>query len=71
MAFGRPFKLWLAFLAATLIGAAGRIRWLDIPVAHLFLANVDRLSVLGRGLGSGILVPGEIILIAGLAIPAW
>jgi len=68
MAFGRAFKLWLAFLVATLIGAAACIHWLDIPVALLFLANVDRFSALGRGLGSGILVSGELILITGLAI---
>ena len=68
MTFGRPFKLWLAFLAATLIGAAICIRWLDIPVALFFLANADRFSALGQGLGSGILVSGELILITGLAI---
>jgi membrane-associated phospholipid phosphatase len=68
MAFGGPFKSWLAFLVATLIGAFICIRWLDIPVALLFLNNVYRFSALGQGLGSGILVSGELILIIGLAI---
>jgi membrane-associated phospholipid phosphatase len=68
MAKLRLFKVWCALLAATLIGIMICVRWLDIPVALLFLANANRVTELGAGLGSAVLVTGEILLIAGLAI---
>jgi hypothetical protein len=68
MAKQRLFKLWCALLAATLVGVTICIRWLDIPVALLFLTNENRVTELGAGLGSAVLVAGEMLLIAGLAI---
>jgi membrane-associated phospholipid phosphatase len=64
----RAFKVWCGLLAATVLGCAISIRWLDIPIALFFIKNVNRFALLGMGLGSGILVSGEIILIIGLAI---
>jgi membrane-associated phospholipid phosphatase len=62
------FKLWCTSLAATLVGVAVCIRWLDIPVASVFHTNVDHFTGLGRGLSSFVLVSGEILLIISLAI---
>jgi membrane-associated phospholipid phosphatase len=44
------------------------IRWLDVPVAMAFLTNTDRVSGLGKGLGSMVLVSGEMVIVATLAI---
>ena len=69
MAIERIFKLWCAVFAVTLIGIAIAIRWLDIPVALIFLTKGNRFTELGTGLASAaILVTGEMVLIVGLAI---
>jgi membrane-associated phospholipid phosphatase len=44
------------------------VRWLDIPVALLFLTNANHLTELGAGFGTAVLVAGEMLLITGLAI---
>ena len=59
---------WLVLLAATVAGVAVCIRWVDFPVALLFQAHAGRFSGLGRGLGSSVLVSGEILVIASLAV---
>ena len=68
MPLTQAVKAWCALLAVTLLGCAVFIRWLDMPVAFFFLENVNRLTPLGTGLSSGILVSGEIILMICLAI---
>ena len=68
MTFGPMFRQWCILLVGTLIGVAICIRWLDVPVALTFLANVDRFGGLGKGLGSTVLISGEIVVIATLAI---
>ena len=68
MTIGPLFKLWCVSLAATLIGVAVCIRWLDIPIALAFITSADRFAGLGRGLSSVVLVSGEIVLIVVLAI---
>jgi len=68
MAFGRLCKVWCGLLVATLIGIAISIRWIDVPVALIFLTNANRFTALGVGLGSAVLVAGEMVLIAVLAI---
>lgn len=68
MTFARLLKVWCVFLAATSVGVAICIRWFDIPVALNFLGNASRLSQLGAGLGSAVLVAGEMTVMAGLAI---
>src|SRR5258708_1828542 len=59
---------WSLLLAATVASVAICIRWVDFPVALLFQAHASRFSGLGRGLGSSVLVSGEILLIATLAV---
>jgi len=59
---------WLFLLAATVAGVAVCIRWVDFPVAVLFQAHASRFSGLGRGFGSSVLVSGEILVIAILAV---
>jgi membrane-associated phospholipid phosphatase len=62
------FEWWCFFLALTLVGVLISIHWVDVPVATHFRANIDRFSAIGHGLGSSILVGGEITLITGLAV---
>jgi membrane-associated phospholipid phosphatase len=62
------FEWWCLFLFLTLVGVLISIRWIDIPVATHFLSNIDRFAVVGHGLGSSILVAGEMTLITGLAV---
>ena len=59
---------WLLLLATTVAGVAICIRWVDFPVALLFQAHASRFSELGCGFGSSVLVSGEILLIATLAM---
>jgi membrane-associated phospholipid phosphatase len=68
MTFRPLFRLWCLLLVATLIVVAMCIRWLDVPVALAFLANANRFSGLGKGLGSIVLVSGQIVIIVTLAI---
>jgi len=68
MAFWPLFRLWFLVFVATLIGVAVCIRWLDAPVALAFLPNANRLGVLGKGLGTMVLVSGEIVFIVTFAI---
>jgi membrane-associated phospholipid phosphatase len=69
MAIERIFKVWCAVFAVTLVGVAIAIRWLDIPVAFIFLTKANRFTELGTGLASAaVLVTGEMVLIVGLAI---
>jgi membrane-associated phospholipid phosphatase len=65
---GQLFKIWCAFLAVTILAVTVSIRWLDIPVALVFLHNANRFQALGVGLGSEVLVAGEMVVIGGLAI---
>jgi len=62
MRIERLFKVWCVFLAATLVGVTICIRWLDIPVALVFLGNANRFTELGADLGSAVLVAGEMVL---------
>jgi membrane-associated phospholipid phosphatase len=68
MTFGPLFRRWCILFVATLLGVAICILWLDVPLARAFLSNADRMSGLGRGLGSAVLVFGEIVVVAILAI---
>lgn len=68
IATGHLFKIWCAAFTAVTIGVAICIRWVDIPVALFFLHNANRFPVLGVGFGSTVLVGGEMVVIAGLAI---
>ena len=69
MARERLFKIWGAVVIVTLIAVTISIRWLDIPVALIFLTKGNRFTELGTGLASAaVLVAGEIVLMMGLAI---
>jgi membrane-associated phospholipid phosphatase len=65
---GRLLQAWLIFLVIAAAAVAVCIRWLDVPVALVFLGHASRFSGLGRGLNSNILVSGELALIASLSI---
>jgi len=62
------FEFWCIFLVVSLVGVIACIRWIDVPTAAFFIANINRFGAIGRGLGSSVLVGGEIFLIACLAI---
>jgi membrane-associated phospholipid phosphatase len=68
LTFGPLFRLWCLLLVATLLAVAVCIRWLDVPVALAFLPNANRFGGLGKGLGSTVLVSGEMAMIVTLAI---
>jgi membrane-associated phospholipid phosphatase len=68
MMFGPRLRLWCILLIAMLIGVAISIRWLDAPIALTFLTNSDRLSGLGTGLGTMVLVSGEVAVLTAIAI---
>jgi membrane-associated phospholipid phosphatase len=68
MARQRLFKTWCALLAASLIGVMICTYWLDIPVALFFFTNTHSFTKLGAGLGSAVLVAGQMALVIGLAI---
>ena len=68
MTFWPLFRLWCLLLVATLIMVAICIRWLDLPVALAFRVNTNRVSGLGTALGSMVLVSGQMLTIATLAI---
>jgi membrane-associated phospholipid phosphatase len=62
------FAVWLFVLAATVLGCAVCIRWIDVPVAYSFQSHGKQLSGLGRSLDSSVLVTGELALISALAV---
>ena len=64
----RSLKIWVGMLIATVMAIAISIRWLDAPVALALHPHAGRYGGLGNSLSSSILVRGEIILIAALAI---
>ena len=68
MSFGPLFRIWCLLLFGMLIGVAVCIRWLDVPVALAFLPNVDRVGWLGKGLGTMVLISGEVVFIVSIAI---
>jgi membrane-associated phospholipid phosphatase len=68
MMFGPRFRLWCILFVAMLIAVAICIRWLDAPVALAFLTNSDRLCGLGTGLGTTVLVSGEVVVLMTIAI---
>jgi PAP2 superfamily len=68
MATGSLFKVWCAFLGLTFVGVTICIRWLDIPVALVFLANAHHPTRLESGLSGTGMAAAEIFLIAGLTI---
>ncbi|HEY2008345.1 MAG TPA: phosphatase PAP2 family protein [Rhizomicrobium sp.] len=69
----RSLKIWVGMLVATVVAIAVSIRWLDAPVALALHPHAGRYSGLGNSFDSSILVRGEIIVIAALAIArlAW
>jgi membrane-associated phospholipid phosphatase len=66
-------RIWVGMLIATIVAIAISIRWLDAPVALALHPHAGRYSGLGNSFDSSILVRGEIIVIAALAIArlAW
>jgi membrane-associated phospholipid phosphatase len=68
MTFASLFRLWCLLFVATLIGVAICFRWLDVPVALAFQANIERLDWLGNGLATMVLVSGEMVFIVTLAV---
>lgn len=61
-------KIWIGMLIATILAIAICIRWLDAPIALALHPHAGRYSGLGNSFDSSILVRGEIIVIAALAI---
>jgi membrane-associated phospholipid phosphatase len=68
MIFGHAFRRWCFLLAATLIAVAVCIYFVDVPLAMMFLRGSHRLSHIGNSLGSEVLVAGEVVVMAVLAI---
>jgi membrane-associated phospholipid phosphatase len=68
MTFQPWFRTRCLLSVAVLIAVAICIRWLDVPLAQVFRANIGRFGGVGRGLGSLVLISGEIIVVAILAI---
>jgi membrane-associated phospholipid phosphatase len=67
MRFGPVFSVWAALLVAVTGGVVICLRWIDQPLALMFLANSGLFSGLGTGLGSVVLVAGEMAVITILA----
>jgi membrane-associated phospholipid phosphatase len=63
----KAFGLWCLLFAATLAATAVAMHWLDRPLALYFTANARRLSALGAGLSSAMLITGEMAVVVGLA----
>jgi membrane-associated phospholipid phosphatase len=55
---------WLFALVVTVLCCAASIRWIDYPVAYLFESRAKKMSGLGEGLSSSVLLSSELILIA-------
>jgi membrane-associated phospholipid phosphatase len=62
------FTVWLLVLVSTVLACVICIRWIDSPVAHVFQSHARQFSGLERGLGSSVLVTGELVLLAVLAL---
>jgi hypothetical protein len=62
------FAVWLLVLVSTVLACAICIRWIDFPVAYLFQSHAKQFGGLERGLGSSVLVTGELVLLAVLAL---
>jgi membrane-associated phospholipid phosphatase len=63
----RAFGLWCLLCAATMAATGASMHWLDRPLALYFVANAERLSVLGTGFSSGVLIAGEMAVVVALA----
>lgn len=68
MMFRPLFRQWCLLLIAAMIMVAVCIRWLDLPIALVFLSNTKRFNEVGTALGSAVLVSGEMVVIVTLAI---
>jgi membrane-associated phospholipid phosphatase len=67
MTFGPLLRQWCLLFLAAMLAVAASIRWLDIPVALLFLRNANRFHQVGTALGSEVLVSGQMLVIVTLA----
>jgi membrane-associated phospholipid phosphatase len=68
MTFWPWFKTWCVLTVAVFIVIAICIFWLDVPIAQEFSSNIRRFGAIGRGLGSVVLISGEMLVVAILAI---
>jgi membrane-associated phospholipid phosphatase len=68
MRFGPQFRIWCLLFGVTLVAIAVSIIWLDLPLALMFRGRASHLTSLGIGLGSRVLIAGEVAVMAWLAI---
>jgi hypothetical protein len=64
MSLKRAFWIWLECALAATGATAASICWLDIPIARLNAHNISRLAPIEGGLGSSILISGELFVMA-------
>ena len=67
MTLRRKLEIWSAVAVVTMALTLVAIRWVDQPAAILFRHNLSRFDLLSRGLGSTVLVTGQLLLIVFLA----
>src|ERR1700742_3237854 len=72
MSFGPRLRrwclIWCLLFGATVIAVAISLQWLDLPLARMFRGHARHLASMGVGLGSRVLIAGEVVVMAWLAI---
>jgi membrane-associated phospholipid phosphatase len=68
MILDRKFLLWLGTGGIVALLCLASIRWLDQPAALLFRHGIAHADLLSQGLGSTVLIAGELAVMAALAI---
>jgi membrane-associated phospholipid phosphatase len=64
MSLWKVIGCWMCFAIGVTAVVAVSMLWLDVPIARIFAPNVSRFAPIGQGLGSAVLVSGEMLVMA-------
>jgi membrane-associated phospholipid phosphatase len=68
MSFKKVVRRWALCAIGVTAAVAVSMLWLDVPIARMFAANINQAEPIQYGLGSSVLVSGEMLVMALLVV---